>query len=409
MEAFQQLDTSKSLVTTGLPTPQVMQTIHTHLGLFQRHVFALVCDLTGGVSVAELAEAGEYISPQNYGDAVTERVMGGACGYPACASRLPTPRLTLPLGEYLARERAAKEGGPGGSEGSSQEVGRLESYCSRWCWKCSRFYAAQLRDVAPAVRMAERAAAAASGARRAPLEVVPPATEIKRLGVVVPATPPPPTPQGEEVGGEGGVDPVKAAQLMVKQRAEGNLRVLQEEMGKLALQGGPSSSHSKGPGGKPNVVGALVEGQVGFSTLPREGEEDWEEGEGEKGKLTAALSIEGHFVAPMKMEGGKKAVKASAAAAALPLSVGQEAVTSAAEEMEREEKEEEEVEADAEEEEGEEEVLIEASVLQSSRRQGTTVHPSLLPQNYPRPKDLAPSLAKPFPTGLGTQFLDLSK
>jgi len=147
---------------------------------------------------------------------------------------------------------------------------------------------------------------------------------------------------------------------------------------------------------------------VGFSTLPREGEEgeEEEEGGGEREKISAALSIEGHFVAPMKVGGGKKAVRAGATPAVTmeanpqvpPL---QEAPTTDAEERGREELD--------EEEEDDSEVLIEASMLQSSRRKGTTIHPSLLPQNYPRPKDLAPSLAKPFPTGLGTQFLDLSK
>ena len=158
-----------------------------------------------GVSTTALNEAGTLLGRSAYADVVAERALAGCCGYAACGALRANPPLALSAREALDREaKAEKEAAWAASHASSEAIAtdgpsagpiagaasyaatlaalaptqtdELANYCSRWCWRASVFFAAQLPEAPPGSRASAAAVASvnASGVRRRPrIEVVP--------------------------------------------------------------------------------------------------------------------------------------------------------------------------------------------------------------------------------------------
>ena len=152
-----------------------------------------------GVSPSALSDAGSLIGRAAYADIVAERALAASCGYPNCGAPPASPRLQLSAREALDREtaadkassraaaHAAAEAVAAGGDAAGPVAGadarikaaaaaaptatdELSHYCSRWCWRASVFYAAQLPEAPPGAR----AARAAKGMTITPrIEVVP--------------------------------------------------------------------------------------------------------------------------------------------------------------------------------------------------------------------------------------------
>jgi len=284
--------------------------------------------------------------------------------------------LTLPLGEFLAQSRKEKDEG---KPGMDSEL--IQNYCTKWCWKCSRYFGAQLQDVAPAVRMGQRAAAIASAKAIPQAEVIPPEKQVKRLNVVVsnPSNATEPTMETASAdtlsfsGGAGLTEKeegLRAAQMLIKQRSQKSLKDLQTEMVKLELsRNGPddmSDSRSLVRGGRLSI-------EVGLGLSSGNGEKVDEEGD---------LSSSNH----LDVDGYSLAVQQKGSATLRGQnSRRREPDKSIAERFD------------------EDEVLIEASLLKAARKHKDRPSDPLLHRHVNKPV-----LTKPFPSLPKTVFLKMT-
>jgi len=189
------------------------------------------------------------------------------------------------------------------------------------------FVFAQLRDVAPAVRMGERAAAAQKPgiAPAYPVELVPTMAQVKALGLSKAqfkagssgsmGSSASSAAEGGEGAGEGSNgggggsasgDLAAAAQAVVKSRATAAMARLQEEMTRLSLSG--DSGEERGASGGTGEEGAAVHFVAGVSLglLGGGGDTGGEEEGG--GEPSESLYVEGFRLGA---EGGRGASQAS--------------------------------------------------------------------------------------------------